>query len=172
MKADRKPKILIIAACGLLVGTLDGAAAVIQYLLAGRTEPARVFLYIASGVFGHAAFSSGTSMVWWGVAFHYLIAFTWTLLYFVIYPRIAARLKSPILNGIVYGCLIWLVMNLIVLPLSAVRQPAFDLLRSVIGTAIIITCVGIPVSCTAFWFSRNKTVPPVSNELDSMTGNT
>ena len=47
---------------GLLVGTFDAIAAVIQYIIPTIRNPVRIFEYIASGVFGMDAFSGGAVM--------------------------------------------------------------------------------------------------------------
>jgi len=52
---------------GLLVGTLDILAALFHYYISTHKNPLNVFKYIASGVFGKKAFTSGSSMITWGV---------------------------------------------------------------------------------------------------------
>jgi hypothetical protein len=145
----------VIILTGLLAGTLDGTAAVLQYVLLSGGSPARVFFYIASGWFGRAAFSAGKSVALWGILFHYLIAFAWTILYFVVYPKIKLLLKNTFLNGIAYGLFIWLVMNLIVLPLSNVPPSHFTTFRALMGIGILMICVGLPIAwMTARHYSR------------------
>ena len=53
----------------LLAGTLDAAAAVVHYIIATGKNPLVIFPYIASGVFGKAAFSGESIMVFWGSCF-------------------------------------------------------------------------------------------------------
>src|SRR5213076_2405347 len=88
----------------LLVGTLDITTATLNYSIGGGREPINIFIYIASGVFGQHAFEVGAPMAWWGLFFHYLIAFIWTTFFFLIYPRIAFMSRiNWILVGILYG---------------------------------------------------------------------
>ncbi len=75
---------------GLVAGTFDGLAAIIHLSILGK-DPIRVFNFIASGVFGKAAYTGGLSMILAGIAFHYIIATIWTFIYFMIYPKI----KTP-----------------------------------------------------------------------------
>ncbi|HXB93468.1 MAG TPA: hypothetical protein VNU72_14315, partial [Puia sp.] len=77
---------LLLAA--LIAGTLDASAAIISYYLHGGHQPARIFRFIASGVFGKQATSGGTDMVVYGVLFHYFIAFCFTAVFFILYPRL------------------------------------------------------------------------------------
>ena len=77
---ERRPKskfVTVLQSC-LLTGTLDAFVAI---LISYKIPPAVIFKFIASGWFGREAMSGGTSMVLWGLIFHYLIAayFTVTL---------------------------------------------------------------------------------------------
>ena len=127
---------------GLLAGTLDAVAA----LLINQVKPMNMFRFIASGAFGAKALAGGLSMALWCVLFHYVIAFFWTILFFLLYPRISGISQNKYVNGVVYGGLIWLVMNLMVLPLSRVSQAPIALKPAVIGAVILIFAVGLPVS--------------------------
>src|SRR5687768_11976817 len=129
----KRPVLFAILFTGLLAGLLDGLAAIIQYTLNGGKNPASVFKYIASGIFGREAFSKGDSMVIWGVLFHLLIALLFTAFYFLIYPRIKWLGENKVLAGILYGIFVWAVMTQLVVPVSEIRQPAFDLKKAVIA---------------------------------------
>ncbi len=132
---------------GLLVGTLDGAAAVISFLIhSGGGNPVRVFVYISSGVFGNDAFSAGDSMAWWGLLFHYSIATSWTALFFLASPRLKFLSRNTLWSGVGYGFVIWILMTRVVLPLSNVPPSRFVLARAIEGIAILMVMVGIPVS--------------------------
>lgn len=127
---------------GLLAGTLDAVAALLVY----QVKPMNMFRFIASGAFGPKALTGGLSMALWGVLFHYIIAFFWTILFFFLYSRISRTSPNKYVNGVVYGLLIWLVMNLIVLPLTRVGQPPLALKPAITGAVILIFAVGLPVS--------------------------
>ncbi len=96
-----KTRPILIAA--LLVGTLDGLSAVVQYLINGGSDISKVFQFIASGVFGNAAFSGGTTMALYGVVFHYIIALVWVILFFLLYPKIIKKPLNKYLVGTAYG---------------------------------------------------------------------
>ncbi|MEO6219460.1 MAG: hypothetical protein ABIO81_03460 [Ginsengibacter sp.] len=61
-------------ATGLLAGTLDAIAAMINYTINGGKLPSRIFQYIASGAVGTQAFKGGKGMIILGTIFHYIIA--------------------------------------------------------------------------------------------------
>lgn len=89
-----------------------------------------------------------------GIFFHYVIATGWTVLFFMLYPRVAILSKSKVVTGVFYGIFVWLMMNLIVVPLSNVpiRPGPREVSDVVTGMLVLIVCVGLPIS---FMISRN-----------------
>lgn len=133
----------------LLAGVLDGAAACIQFLISGGNDPGIVFRFIASGLVGREhAFSGGTEMVLLGLALHFFIVFCFTLFYFWIHPRSFLR-KNVFLGAFVFGLFAWIVMNLVVIPLSRIRQRPFDLQNAMIAAGILVFCIGLPLALMA-----------------------
>src|SRR5262252_5521877 len=98
------PQILLV---GLLVGALDILTAFADYFLATGNGPEGVLKFIASGVFGRAAFKGGANMIISGLLFHFLIAYFFTLLFFLIYPKTKFLQKSKIITAVIYGMFIW-----------------------------------------------------------------
>jgi hypothetical protein len=141
--------IITILLTGLLVGTLDAAAAVVQFIIPTWRNPVRIFEYIASGVFGTNAFSGGPVMAVIGLLFHYFIATAWTSLFFTVYPRIPWLARNKIAGGLLYGAFIWLMMNLVILPLSNVPHFPIRVSGAAIGMVILMMMVGLPVSFKA-----------------------
>jgi len=131
---------------GLVAGVLDGTAAVIStYISIGRGFEA-VFRFVASGVFGPAAFEGGPSMIVAGVCFHMLIAMIWAIVFFFIYPLLKGLGRNKILVGLLYGVVVWLCMNLIVVPLSNTPKFPFNPIGMIKGMAILMVCIGLPIS--------------------------
>ncbi len=148
MNQTARPKnaIRTILLTGLLAGVLDGLAAAISYYLSTHKNPEAVFKFIAKGVFGQDALTGGTGMVIWGILFHFLIAMIWTVLFFLIYPRLKFLSKNLVLTGLVYGLFVWTVMNAVVLPVShgIPFRPEFP--KALLGISFILFLVGLPVS--------------------------
>ena len=142
---------------GLLAGTLDILAAFTNTYFASGRGPDIVLKYIASGVWGSEAFSGGAVMMVYGFLFHYLIALGWTTLYFVAYPLLRS-LQRPgfIISGIIYGVVVWAMMNYVILPQSNVAPPGVSWGSAITGVLIIIVVVGLPVVFAAERF-YNKT---------------
>jgi len=147
---------ITIILTALLAGTLDIAAAMLNFYLPTGKNPVIVLQFIASGVFGKTAFAGDPMMPWYGTIFHYCIAATWTVTYFFIYPKIKILSKNWFLSGSSYAVIVWLIMTQAVLPLSNVPQIPFDLGRAAIGIAILIVCVGMPISFLVSKFYRMK----------------
>ena len=139
-----------IVGAGVIVGTMDAiAASVYAYLLRGGT-PAGVFRYVASGVFGRPALSAGIGMAALGLLFHFTVAIGWTGLYFVLAPKLRAASGPMIANGLVYGLLVWLAMNLVVVPLSnASPAPIRFAAPTLIMILIHLFVIGVPISWLA-----------------------
>ncbi|MBD2757597.1 DUF1440 domain-containing protein [Spirosoma validum] len=135
-----------ILRAGLIAGLLDALAAMGMFMVRGGKNPAVVWKYVASSVFGKEALTRGTGMVIWGLVFHFLIALIWASFFFVIYPALRRFIVTPAISGLLYGIFVWVVMNLVVLPLSYVTPQTFELSKVLIGSGIIMVCVGLPIS--------------------------
>lgn len=151
-----------ISLTALLAGTLDISSAIVKYYIDKGAGPVPLFKYIASGVFGQEALSGGTLMIVWGLVFHYMIAFIFTVFLFLIYPTIHKFIKNKFITGIVYGLFIWVVMNRMVVPLSLVNQAPFNLKQAAIAAAILICMIGLPVALIANKFYQNKKKSDIS----------
>jgi hypothetical protein len=128
----------------LLAGTLDITAASVYYTLTYGISLAQLYQNIASGVFGDSAFEGGTPMACLGLALHYAIAFVWTLFFFVAFPRIKLLRMNAFASSAAFGIFIWLVMNLVVLPLSRVSPSPIRLVPALIGAAFLVFCIALP----------------------------
>lgn len=150
-------KIRSIVFAGIIAGTLDGLAAAIIYFLRTGKNPLAVYRFIASGIFGQEALSGGTSMALLGIFFHYGIAFGWTLLFFRVCLKLSFLLKNWIVSGIAYGLVVWLSMNLIVLPLSRVPSSTITLSSAIIGISVLMVCIGLPIAFIANkYYQKNR----------------
>ncbi len=134
---------------GLLVGSLDLLAACMQYYLKTGNGPTPVLKFIASGVFGADAFTGGDRMIVYGLLFHYSLAVSFTLFFFLICAVFPTLSKAKVTRGVVYGAAIWLVMNLIILPLSNTPKTSLNWIDAGTGVLILIVCIGLPLSFIA-----------------------
>ena len=147
-----------ILQAGLIAGTLDVLSAFIYYYIkSGKTNFLVIFKFIASGIFGKAAGDGGNAMIWVGFILHYAIAFSFTVFFFWLYPKVKLMSKNRIVTAIVYGLFVWAVMNLIVVPSSNTVHRPFKIEGALINMGILIVCIGLPLSFMANDFFRKRT---------------
>jgi len=139
----------------LLCGTLDGLSAIV---LNPKVPPAVIFKYISSGFFGKPAYAGGTDMVVTGVLFHYFIALVFTTLLFRFYCFFIDTFKNKYGLMIIYGLLIWAVMNLIVVPLSHVKPQSFEITGVLKNMGALIFAFGIPIPLIASQFFKSHVI--------------
>ena len=144
-----------IIQAGLLAGTLDIAAACGMFWIRSGRDPMIVLKFVASGALGSDALSGGWGTNLLGLLFHFIIAFSWTILFFVIYPKLPKI--NWIVLGLTYGVIVWLMMNLVVLPMTKITQRPFDLNQALIGTVVLMVAIGLPVSffCGRYYAKPN-----------------
>jgi len=140
-------KIRAILWIGLVAGTLDITENLGFNHFRG-ISPGRVFQYIASGLIGLKSFQSGWNSVALGVAIHYAIALTWTGIFLVAALKFPTTTRRPVLSGVIYGCLVYLIMTFMVLPLSGVPHPpaAITIASRINAVLALIFCIGLPIS--------------------------
>ena len=131
-----------ILLAGGLAGVLDLAAAIVQGAMRGAS-PERILQSIASGILGRAAFDGGAMTVLLGIEAHFAIALTAATVYLFAAERWPDLAVRWVLWSGVYGVLVWAVMNLMVVPLSAAPfRFQFSVRNVVVGWVIHVVCVG------------------------------
>ena len=145
-----------IVLAGLLVGSLDIIAALVNFYCKTGKDPQIVLKYIASAVCGKDAFAGGTTMSALGLLLHFMVAFIWTIFFFWIYPKLKFLSFNRVLTGILYGIFIWFVMSHAVVPLSKASVGAFNLKQAAIAALILIGAIGLPLSFIAYRYYKGK----------------
>jgi hypothetical protein len=134
---------------GLVAGTLDITENIVFNAFRGVT-PWRIFQFIASGLIDGRSFQLGWTSVGLGVLIHYAIALIWTATFYIAATEFNFNvlLRRPILFGLLYGMLVYGIMNFIVLPLSAVppRPSAATIAARINAVLALMFCIGMPVA--------------------------
>lgn len=132
---------------GLIAGTLDIGENLIFNAFRHIT-PTQIFRYIASGLTGPWAFRAGMASVVLGVGIHYAIALFWTAVYWTASGRWGVLARRPVICGLVYGALVYVAMNFVVLPLTRVphSKAAISMASRVSGVLALLFCVGVTVA--------------------------
>ena len=103
----------------LVAGALDATDGVVFCGLQGL-NPIQVLQYIASGLLGQQSFRGGLATAGLGVLLHFGIAAVVAAIYVVASLKLSILRSQAVVLGLLYGAAVYLVMNLIVLPMSAV----------------------------------------------------
>lgn len=140
---------------GLAAGILDILDAFVFFGFRG-VSPVRSLQAIASGVFGTKAFQGGTVMAAAGLAFHFLIALSVAAVYYALARRVRLLVERPILCGLAYGIGVFLVMQYVVLPLSAYRVRPLSWGVMVNSVLIHALGIGVPIALAAAWSARGR----------------
>lgn len=133
----------------LVVGTLDIVDAFVFFGLRSGTTPVRILQSIASGWLGRAAYTGGAAAAALGAVTHYFIAFGIVVTYFLVSRRMGVLTRHPIAYGIVYGLLVYLFMNRVVIPLSAIGAATWPALP-VLANGLLIHAFGIGIPSAVF----------------------
>ena len=106
-----------LVAGGLICGVLDiNAAFVSAYLTAGR-NPMWVLRAVASALLGRdAAFGGGDWVGGLGLAMHFTVAFTATLVFVLLSRKFPVMLRHAVPAGILFGLGVYLFMNCVTIP--------------------------------------------------------
>lgn len=161
---ENKRLFTVILLSGLLVGTLDILAAFIDVYIATGRGPEGICRYIASGVFGNDAFTGGSAMIIWGLIFHFIIAFSFTIFFFWLYRNMKFVRRFPVPAAILYGIFMWAITQRVVVPLSNTPPGGgFHILKALKAIAILIVMISLPLTIIARKFLKSRTSQHVLN---------
>ena len=140
--------LLAIGVGGAVAGTLDLLQACILF---GWDIP----LSIAGGLLGRQAIHGGAGTYVLGVMLHYFIACSAAAIYYAVSRRLRFLTERPIVCGLFFGAAVQDVMNLIVLPLSALHaRGPYELQDLRLGLLVHMVVVGLPIAFSVRKFAR------------------
>lgn len=143
--SDRGP-LQVVLLGGLVVGILDITDAIIFWWVRAGLTPIRIFQGVAAGLLGReAAASGGLATALLGAALHFSIALSAVTVCYLLGRRIPLIRQQPVLAGAIYGIGVFLFMYGVVMPLSQVGSPRWELSVPLLNNVLIhILGVGIP----------------------------
>jgi len=146
---QRPNALLPIIVGGLTAGALDAAAAFMTF---GWGMPRG----IASGLLGAKAFQGGATTWILGLALHFFIALCAAAVYWLASRKLQFLRINFFVCGLFYGIAVFLVMNLVVLPLSAIPRPVgpFTVAGLYQGLLAHMFLVGLPISVSVRYLAR------------------
>ena len=136
----KKSALLAIAVGGGVAGALDLTQACFLF---GWKIP----LAIAGGLLGRQAFQGGAGTYALGVFLHFFIAFSVAAIYYGASRRLGFLKEYPFVCGLFFGVAVQEVMNLVVLPLSALHaRGPYKLDNLILGLLVHMLVIGLPIS--------------------------
>ena len=126
MQQKNRQVLSAIVLGGLIAATIDIAAA---SLITGRS-PASIMQVIAGGLLGKASRDGGIATVILGAVLQEIMGLLIAAIYVVFSKTIPGLQRRWIPSGLLYGAIIFFVMNYVVVPLSAWKSaPHFTTLK-------------------------------------------
>jgi Na+/alanine symporter len=145
---EKPNALLAILVGGLLAGSLDLSSAFITY---GAGVP-RV---IAAGLLGPAAVHGGSASYVLGIALQFFIATSAAAVYYAASRKLTFLKEHAMVCGLFYGIAVFLVMNLIVLPLSALHfRGPYQLAGLMQGLLVHMFLIGLPISFSVRHYAK------------------
>jgi hypothetical protein len=141
---------------GLLCGAIDITAAFVVYGAMGL-RPVRLLQGIASGLLGPSAFSGGMATALLGLFLEFVISTGAATVYVLASRYLGFLTRHPWIAGPLYGIAVYWFMQIVVLALSQYAHRRFSLEITLIGIAIHMVCVGLPIALAARRFARIAT---------------
>jgi hypothetical protein len=133
---------------GLVAGACDITYACTVWAFRG-VSPIRIGQSISSGLMGReAAVAGGVTTGLLGLVLHFLMTIVMAALYYAAATRLPFLVKRAVACGIVYGLGIFVTMNFVVLPLSAIGQRGARGAPALIVAEILVhmLLVGLPIA--------------------------
>src|SRR5271169_6849806 len=135
---------------GIIAGTVDiGAAALIN-----TASVAVILQAIASGILGNASFEQGIEAEVLGLLLQWAMSILIAAVFVITASRLSLLKRRWLAAGLAYGVVVFVVMNYVVVPLSAIgRIPHFTTMRF-IANLLAMILFGVIIS----FFARSA--PP------------
>ncbi|MDB6126317.1 MAG: hypothetical protein JWM35_213 [Verrucomicrobia bacterium] len=152
----RHAALFAILVGGSIAGALDITYAIVFSAFRG-VAPTRILQSVASGLLGAPAFTGGIPAAALGLCLHFLIAYVLAAIFYGASRKIPALTNHAVVSGVVYGAAIFAVMNLVVIPLSAVPgKMRFVPVVVATGLFVHMFCIGLPIALATRAATRGK----------------
>jgi hypothetical protein len=136
-----------IAFGGLFIGAADAIIYhwFVESVLAGYPVTS-VYQYIASGALGESAFTGGIATALLGVLIHFFVSIVVAGVFILSAGRISLLGRYPVVGSLMYGFGVFIVMEMIVTPLSAAPPlPAPTTSQLIVVILVHLLIIGLPL---------------------------
>ncbi len=149
--ATHTPSRLAILYGGFVAGSLDILAAA----LINRVDPLIIMRAIASGLLGRAAFQGGLPVAMLGLLLQWAMSLLIAAIFVFAARRLAWLGRRWVAAGLLYGVVVFVVMEYVVVPLSAAAKPHFTAL-SLLENLLAMELFGLIVAFCARGVGRRS----------------
>jgi len=147
-QSRKRSALLAITTGGLIAGAIDITQACILF---GSDIP----LAIAAGLLGPQALHGGIWTYILGLLLHFFIACSAAAIYYAASRKLYFLTEYPLICGLFFGAAVDQVMNLVVLPLSALHaRGPFELRSVILGLLVHMVTIGLPISYSVRRFGK------------------
>src|SRR5262245_53770080 len=149
---------------GLLGGLFDITFACVVWAIRAGVTPIRVGQSVASGLLGReASLAGGVTTGILGLVLHFLMAILMAAVYYGAATRIPLLVKRAVPCGLAYGLGIYLVMNFVVLPLSAIGKMGGSGPLVIVIPEILVHMFGVGLTIALFTRAALRGAPHSSS---------
>lgn len=145
--AARRSLVRPIVLGGLIIGIVQFVLQEwIVFSLLQQNPLMAVVQYITSGILGNAAFEGGIASALLGLLIHFFISFVIAGVFILSAERIPLLRRYAIAGALLYGIGVFVVMNMLVIPLSAapaIPTPTLPWLIEIVVDHMLV--VGLPL---------------------------
>ena len=138
---------------GLLCAALDIGYAFALYGYLG-VAAVRLLQGIASGIMGRSAFLGGLKTAALGLFLHFVISYGAATVYYFASRKLHFMVRDAVRAGLLYGVAVYLFMNFVVLPLSAIGHRQIHLGVFILNFFEHMLLVGLPIALAVRRFSE------------------
>ena len=130
-----------------MAGAFDITYAWVFWAIKAGVPARRIFQSVAAGLLGAASFKGGWATAALGLGLHFSIATTMSVTYYLVARRMPILWQRPVRFGAAYGLLLYVIMNEVVVPLSAAGHGgAKDPLWVGLSVVVHAVLIGIPIA--------------------------
>ena len=151
----RHPALFAILVGGGIAATLDIIYAIVYSWIRAKVPPITIMQSVASGLIGQPAYEGGTSTAILGLVCHYAMALIIASIFWLASRSLGFMTRSAVVSGLAFGVCVYVVMNFVVIPLSAFpTQMTYTPVRVAINVIAHMILFGLPIALVTRAASR------------------
>lgn len=148
--ADRSSSpLMFVMLGGVVAGTLDILFAIAFWAIKANVPAIRILQSVSAGLLGKASVEGGAATAVLGLVLHFFIALSLSAAYYGASRVLPVLYRRPWICGAIYGLGAYVMMNFIVVPLSAAMPGSKDPLWVGLSVLVHMLLIGVPIALAA-----------------------